>query len=90
MSAGTDIARPEAGAPALALVVFGRDGIGRPHASVFDRSEADLAEKAAGLMGTRVLRVRTDEQRELAAKLPHGRLFASGRAFVPFRQGEPV
>ena len=35
-------------------------------------------------MSLRVLRVRTDEHRALAAQLPHGRVFASGRAFVPF------
>jgi hypothetical protein len=34
-------------------------------------------------MGMRVLRLDTDEQRALAAKLPEGRVFESGRAFVP-------
>ena len=84
MSATTQTTTPEADASALALVVFGRDEAGKPHASAFDSSEADLAEKAAGLMGMHVLRVETDEQRDLAAKLPRGRVFASGRAFVPF------
>src|SRR4051794_11571913 len=70
--------------PATALVVFGRDNAGKPHASRFEPSEAELAEKAAGLMGMQVLRPETDEQRALAAKLPKGRVFASGRAFVPF------
>src|SRR3954452_8640787 len=69
---------------ATALVVFGRDNGGKPHASRFDASEAELAEKAAGLMGMQVLRPETGEQRALAAKLPRGRVFASGRAFVPF------
>ena len=35
-------------------------------------------------MGMHVLRLETAEARELAAKLPQGRVFASGRAFVPF------
>jgi hypothetical protein len=69
---------------ALAVVVFGRDEAGKPHAAWFDQGEASLAEKAADLMGLRVLRVHTDEHRALAARLPHGRVFASGRAFVPF------
>ena len=84
MSATTQTTIPEADASALALVVFGRDEAGKPHASAFDSSEAELAEKAAGLMGMRMLRIETDEQRDLAAKVPRGRVFASGRAFVPF------
>src|SRR4051812_23404994 len=78
-------ARANAETPAAAaLVVFGRDNAGKPHASRFDASDAELAEKAAGLMGMQVLRPDTGEQRALAAKLPRGRVFASGRAFVPF------
>jgi hypothetical protein len=69
---------------APALVVFGRDATGKPHASSFTESEADLAEKAAKLMGLRLLPVQTDLERALAAKVPRGRVFASGRAFVPF------
>src|SRR4051812_13570458 len=78
-------ARANAETPAAtALIVFGRDNGGKPHASRFDANEAELAEKAAGLMGMQVLRPETGEQRALAAKLPRGRVFASGRAFVPF------
>ncbi len=35
-------------------------------------------------MGLRLLPVQTDMERALAAKVPRGRVFASGRAFVPF------
>jgi len=66
------------------LIVFGLDDTKRPHASAFPAHEADLAEKAAGLMGMTALRLATDAQKALAAKLPKGRVFASGRAFVPF------
>jgi hypothetical protein len=69
---------------APALVVFGRDATGKPHASSFTAAEADLATKAAELMGLRLLPVRTDTERALAAKVPRGRVFATGRAFVPF------
>ena len=69
---------------APALVVFGRDTTGKPHASAFTESEADLATKAAELMGLRLQPVQTDAERALAAKLPRGRVFATGRAFVPF------
>lgn len=67
-----------------ALVVFGLDEKRKPHASRFSDSEADLAQKAAALMNMHVLRLENDEQRALAAKLPRGRVFGSGRAFVPF------
>ena len=84
MSTTSETATPKPSSAAPALVVFGRDEAGKAHAAWFDQSEAALAEKAADLMGLRVLRVRADEHRALAAQLPHGRVFASGRAFMPF------
>jgi hypothetical protein len=57
---------------APALVVFGRDKGGKPYASSFTQSEADLATKAAELMGLHLLAVRTDIERALAAKVPRG------------------
>jgi hypothetical protein len=69
---------------APALVVFGRHATGKPHASSFIAVEADLARKAAELIGLRLLPVQTDLERALAAKVPRGRVFATGRAFVPF------
>lgn len=69
---------------APALIVFGLDDRGKPHASSFAEREATLATKAAALMGMKLLPVRTDAERALAAKLPRGRVFASGKGFVPF------
>jgi hypothetical protein len=66
------------------LVVFEPDETGKPHASWFDEADAPLAEKAAGLMKMKVLRLTTDEQKKLAGRLPQGRVFESGKAFVPF------
>ena len=66
--------------------MFGTDESGKPHASAFSQADSALAEKAAALMGMQVLQLASDEQRQLAAKLPAGRVFASGRAFVPFVQ----
>ena len=71
-----------------ALVLFGRDQAGKPHASWFDAASVDLAAKAAGLMSMRAVPVETDELREVAASLPRGRLFSSGRAFTPFVKGK--
>jgi hypothetical protein len=73
--------------PATAtLIVFGKDKgeSGKPHASWFGEADAPLAEKAAGLMGMRILRLISDDQRALASQLPAGRVFASGKAFIPF------
>ncbi len=70
------------------VVVFGRDDKGKPHASRFDAAHAPLAERAAGLMGMRVLRIASEEAVKLAATLPPGRIFASGRGFVPFVKAE--
>jgi hypothetical protein len=66
------------------LIVMGLDDTRKPHASTFDEENAELATKAAGLMGMRVVPLDTAELQALAAKLPRGRVFASGRAFVPF------
>ena len=66
------------------IVVFGRDEAGKPHASWFDAASADLALKAADLMNMRVLKVETEEQKALARQMTRGRVFATGRAFMPF------
>src|SRR6185312_7925369 len=66
------------------VVVFGKDEAGKPHASVFSPANAELAMRAASLMGMQVLRPVSEAAREVAAKLPKGRVFASGRGFVPF------
>ena len=69
---------------AVPVIVFGRDQSTKPHASWFGADDAQLAEKAAKKMGLSVARAETPDQRALADKLPKGRVFASGRAFVPF------
>lgn len=67
-----------------ALVIFGKDDSGKAHASSFGDGDVALATKAASLMGMRLLPVQTEEERALAAKVPKGKVFASGRGFVPF------
>lgn len=70
--------------PVPALIVLGRDEADRPHASAFGEADAALARKAADIMGMYAIPVETDDLRELAARLPEGRVFTSGKAFVPF------
>src|SRR3954468_6479846 len=67
-----------------ALVVFGADRSGKPHAAWFTAEEAEAARTAAGLIGYRVLALTTEAQQHLPAQLSRGRLFENGRAFVPF------
>ena len=67
-----------------AVVVFGKDEAGKPHASWFAAADAAMAERAAGLMGMRVLPVTTDKARAAALEAASGRIFASGKAFSPF------
>jgi hypothetical protein len=68
------------------VVVLGIDVDGRAHASRFDERDAALVQRAAELMGFHVVRVPpdNDELHAIAEKLPLGKIFATGRAFVPF------
>lgn len=67
-----------------ALIVLGRDESNKAHASWFTQDEATAATAAAELMGMMVLAVTADDVRLLANQLPHGKIFGSGKAFVPF------
>ena len=68
------------------LVVLGIDIDGKPHASRFAERDAPLVQPAAALMGFHAIQVPpdNDELHALAERLPVGKIFASGRAFVPF------
>ncbi|MBB2963517.1 hypothetical protein [Methylobacterium sp. R2-1] len=81
MAANT--AQEKAPLVAPSLILIGRDERSRPHASSFTADDAEAASRAAELMGLRTLMV-TEALRSLADDLPRGRLFASGKAFVPF------
>ncbi|MCJ2071253.1 hypothetical protein MKK75_21060 [Methylobacterium sp. J-030] len=70
--------------PIPAVVVFGADKGGKPHAAWFPTPDVSLATKAAETIGFRALVLCDDAQRSAAAELPQGRVFSSGRAFVPF------
>ena len=69
---------------APAVIVFGKDESGKPHASRFTEADAELAIKAAGLMGFSVLRVTSPDIAAKALELAQGRVFASGKGLVPF------
>lgn len=68
-----------------AMIVLGLDDGGKAHASWFGEADVGMAERAAGMMGMAALAVAdADELRDLAGRLPQGKVFESGRAFVPF------
>jgi hypothetical protein len=65
------------------LIVLGRDEAGKPQAARFPASQSDLATKAAKAMNLVVGKADGPALAELADKLPTGRLYATGRGFVP-------
>ncbi|RWD01420.1 MAG: hypothetical protein EOS58_25425 [Mesorhizobium sp.] len=70
------------------LIVFGRDETSKAHASVFLLPDIDAAEGAAKLMGMHSHRLEPGEAADIAMRLPRGKLFDSGKAFVPFVKGD--
>jgi hypothetical protein len=71
-----------------AVIVFGFNEHRIPQASWFSEAEADLATRAARLMGLRVLRIETEAHRALAARLRQGQVYAADRTFAPAVQRE--
>jgi hypothetical protein len=68
------------------LVVLGIDIDGKPHASRFEERDASVVTRAAELMRFHMIRIpsENEELHGIAEKLPVGKIFATGRAFVPF------
>ena len=66
------------------LVLFGIDNRGKPKAARFGREHASLAIKAATQLQLNVLASNDPDVAEIAARLPVGRVHATGRTFVPF------
>jgi hypothetical protein len=65
------------------LIVLGRDEAGKPRAARFPAGHNNLVAKAAKAMNLAVCKADGDVLAELAQKLPSGRLYATGRGFVP-------
>jgi hypothetical protein len=68
--------------PAPLLVVFGIDPEGKPRASRFADRDAELATKAAALLGFRLAWITDDAGRAIAEALPNGNVYARGNGFV--------
>ena len=70
-------------APAPDLIVLGPDDEGKPRAARFPAGQANLVAKAAKAMNLTVCKADGEALADLAKKLHPGRLYATGRAFVP-------
>lgn len=66
------------------IIILGRDYKRKPHASFFPATDTRSAQHAAQIMGMAAIRVENDEVRSFLTRLPQGKLFDSGKAFVPF------
>ena len=67
----------------IPLLVLGFDEQQKPCGARFIGDKPDLVAKAAELMGLQVYKASAPDVAEIAKKLPIGRLYANGRAFVP-------
>jgi hypothetical protein len=65
------------------VVLFGLDESRKPRAARFGSAHGNLAAKAAELMSLTAFPVNSAALAEIAEKLPTGRMYANGRAFVP-------
>ena len=70
--------------PIAPVVLFGLDGRGKPKAARFGKNAASLAIKAASQLQLRTIAGDNPKIAEIAARLPVGRVHATGKAFVPF------
>jgi hypothetical protein len=66
------------------LVLFGIDSRGKPQGARFRKEHASLALKAATQLQLNVLASDDPKVAQIAARLPVGRVHATGRMFVPF------
>jgi hypothetical protein len=65
------------------LIVLGRDEAGKPRAARFPAGHDGLVAKAAKAMNLAVCKASSEVLAELTKKLPPGRLYSTGRSFVP-------
>jgi hypothetical protein len=74
--------RPDKPTPRT-FVLFGADEFGKPRAAKFAADDKELLAKAAEALHLRLVEVTTPDMATVAAKLPTGRLHATGGGLVP-------
>jgi hypothetical protein len=65
------------------FILFGADEYGKPRAARFAAEDPSLLAKAAEVLHVRLVEVTTPDMAALAAKLPTGRLHATGGGLIP-------
>ena len=70
------------------LVMFGRDSAGKPRAATFFEPDANSAKAAATMMGLKTAGLDSEALQAVGGKLPAGKVYSSGKAFVPFVKGQ--
>jgi hypothetical protein len=74
--------RPDKPTPRT-FVLYGADEFGKPRAAKFAADDKELLAKAAEALHLRLVEVTTPDMAAIAAKLPTGRLHATGGGLVP-------
>ena len=74
--------------PSKTYLVFGADELAKPRAAKFSADDPELLAKAVESMHLRMVEVTDPDLAELVAKLPLGRLHATGQGLVPFIKGD--
>lgn len=80
--------KPKDDAASAKLILVGLDDQGKPHAAWFTEEQVDAATLAADIMDMASISVEGEELVGIAGVLPKGKLFESGKAFVPFTKRE--
>ena len=70
------------------IVVIGRDGTKPPRGSWYAANDIDAAEAGATAMGLQAVAVTGSDVMALANRVPKGRVFSSGKLFMPRIQKE--
>jgi hypothetical protein len=73
----------QAAAPDPSIVVFGQNEKGAPQGAWFSGVDAEVALKAAAMMGLRAATIGSEKHEALAKELQQGQVFASDRLFAP-------
>jgi hypothetical protein len=70
-------------ASGIPLIVLGYDDQHKPRGARFEGSDTKLVTEAAKAMDLKVYQANTEDLGQLAKKLPVGRLYSTGKGFVP-------
>lgn len=70
--------------PAIAVVLFGRDSSDKREAASFLENDTAAARSAAEVMDFKLAEIGGDAATAIAKRLPAGKVFPSGKAFMPF------